>query len=702
MFHLNNYPFLRIVIPFICGILLSDSLYFNLNYKVNINFILLTNIIFLLILLFLFNIKIKVYKKYKIRYLFGLLLTLNFIFLGILIYSINHSSFYKNYLANNVFKRNTLLISELNSSHKEKRNIFILNSKYIVKNGKFKPVKGKLICFISDSTVKMDIGDIIAINTEKIQVLKSPNNPGQFDYRRYLFHSKDITFNVFLNRNDFFIIKNKKKQFYLDKYAHLVRNYLTLQLHKVPFDDNEFSVASAILLGKKENLNREIKNQYADAGAMHILAVSGLHVGIIFLILDKLLFFIKNKSRYKYFKLIFILLGIWIYAFITGFSPSVLRASFMFSFLICGQYFNRYTNIYNTLAASAFLMLLFSPDLLFNIGFQLSYLAVLGIFLTYNFFYQFLYSRNFILNKIGQVLALSLSAQLFTFPLSIYYFHRFPVYFLITNIIVVYSIVFVLVSGFLYFFTVKITYISPIFSYFLKYSIYIQNKFVEFVNNIPYSVADNLSISQINVVCLYIIIFTISFYFLSKKIKFLKISLMFINIFLIISIISLEFKRNKGKFIVLDIPQTTAFLFLNNNSQYVFTSNQEKIKDYLKNISLNFGIDKTFFLNKKFTDNIIKSYRNFYKFFNIIIFKPEGKIEFKKEKNNFYIDYVVLTNKTDMYIEWLKKIDLKQVIIDSSVNYKKRQKIIRFCKTNKIPFWDIYKNGAFVYDLSPL
>ena len=187
------------------------------------------------------------------------------------------------------------------------------------------------------------------------------------------------------------------------------------------------AVFSALTLGYKNDLDKEMQASFAGAGAMHILAVSGMHVGIIFLILKQIFaLFGILKSNYK-LKYIIILLCIWFYALLTGLSPSVTRAAVMATFILCGKVFGKRTNIYNSIAASAFVLLLFNTNYLFDVGFQLSYTALIGIVFFYKRIYTLIFVRNMPLNYMWQLTTIGISAQIGTFPLGIYYFNQFLV-----------------------------------------------------------------------------------------------------------------------------------------------------------------------------------------------------------------------------------------------------------------------------------
>ncbi|MCD4696616.1 MAG: ComEC family competence protein, partial [Bacteroidales bacterium] len=330
----------------------------------------------------------------------------------------------------------------------ERPNSFKTIAKVKLAGDKNKPEKttGKIMVYFEkgENAEKLNYGDLIVLNG-RISEIPSPRNPGEFNYQRYL-SNKGIYHSVFLKSENWGLI-HKRNTFSLKAMGINIREKLLVILKDNGISGDEFAVASAILLGYDENLDAELKRQFSGAGAMHILCVSGLHVGIVYVILNGLLFFMNRKRSLRVIKVFILILLIWFYALITGFSPSVLRASTMFSFIILGRSVKRKTNIYNMLAASAFLLLVINPYILWEVGFQLSYLAVTGIVLLFKPVYGIFIPRNIILDKVWQITVVSLAATVATFPLSIYYFDQFPNLFLLTNLVAIPASILILYSG---------------------------------------------------------------------------------------------------------------------------------------------------------------------------------------------------------------------------------------------------------------
>lgn len=292
--------------------------------------------------------------------------------------------------------------------------------------------KGKVLIYHKGKTPLLP-GQVILIQKSP-ETIPPPVFPDEFDYRGFLAR-KDIHFRQFIGEKYLLVDSSDtdSPRFWLEK---LRRSLAGIIAEKVPNPESR-QIAAALLLGQKESLDREIRNAYAETGTMHILAVSGLHVGIIYAILLFPLKGIRLTARQRKAYLLLVVVLIWIYAVLTGFSPSVIRAATMFSLLTAGQMRDRKPSPWNILAFSALIMTVMDPTVIFEVGFQLSYLAVGGILLLQPLILRWWLPRSRVLEYIWQMTAVSLAAQLATFPLSVLYFHIFPSYFLIANLAII-------------------------------------------------------------------------------------------------------------------------------------------------------------------------------------------------------------------------------------------------------------------------
>ncbi len=344
-------------------------------------------------------------------------------------------------------------------------------------------------------------GDIIFLKTN-FQEIENARNPGEFDAKGY-WNNKSIRKMAFIGESEFRYIDHKDIP-EITAFFKSIRYNLTASL-TANLGEDQAGIAKALLLGDKSTLSMETKKSFGNAGAMHVLAVSGLHVGIIMYLL---LFVLSKFSRFisrRNAVLICVIL-VWIYAGVTGFSPSVMRAAFMFSVLMLGQVWSKNGNSVNTLFFSAFVLLLINPLLIYDIGFQLSYLAVLGILLMYERVCSLLLIKNKWLNKIWEGTAIGISAQTLTVPLSLYYFHQFPNYFMLSNLGVMVFAGVLLAIGLALFTFKALAFLKPILVFLLGLGISMLFFFIQFVESIPGSVATGFAPSAMVVFFLYALI----------------------------------------------------------------------------------------------------------------------------------------------------------------------------------------------------
>ena len=299
-----------------------------------------------------------------------------------------------------------------------------------------KSTQGKLLLLLPKDSLhtNLDIGNRYTTFT-LIKPIPKPLNPDQFDYAAYL-KKQYITHQIKLHPSQ--LIKDPDPTLSIFRLADQVRKHMILKLKTYSFSTKQLAVIQALLLGQRQDIDQQTIQSYRDAGAMHILAVSGLHVGILLLLLNTVL---RPLERYhpkgKILKAVLLLIFLWFFAVIAGLSSSVLRAVTMFSFLTIGMQIGSTTSTYNALILSAFVLLCFHPLLLFSIGFQFSYIAVFSIVYLQPIFAKWYTPPNFLFKKIWETLTVTFSAQLGLAPLTIFYFHQFPLLFFVSNLIII-------------------------------------------------------------------------------------------------------------------------------------------------------------------------------------------------------------------------------------------------------------------------
>jgi len=307
---------------------------------------------------------------------------------------------------------------------------------------------GKLILSksLSDSLTTLSVDDELWV-IAKLTAISAPLNPHQFSYRDYL-EQLGVYHQMRLAPNDYHKTENPTRTIF--GIAAGARNHIIGKLRNEGFGQEELGVIQALLLGQRTDISKETYDNYKDAGAVHILALSGLHIGILLLVLQFILRPLEYLPHGKKISLLLTVLLLWGFAFLAGLSPSIVRACTMFSFVAYALYLNRPSNTFNILALSMFFILLFiNPNLLFQVGFQMSYAAVLAIVWIYPLLQKLWYPKFKPVRYVWQLLSVSVAAQLGVLPISLFYFHQFPVLFFISNLLIIPALGFILGTGIL-------------------------------------------------------------------------------------------------------------------------------------------------------------------------------------------------------------------------------------------------------------
>lgn len=552
----------RICVPLVSGIIGSVLLNINSPYV----FVICGGLLLLSFVGFFI-------KSYSLRFIpglvqFGLIFTL-----GISLVIVKTDIYKKDHFSKCLDKE-MYVVGTVKEAPVKKSKSFktILSIDYLISDREVKNVKGNLLTYFKQDSLMLNYGDQIIFKSN-IKEVDPPANPAQFNYKHYL-SLNNIYHQTYFGKNQFKKIDiNKGNE--LVSIAYMVRDYLYHKLKENGVSGDELKVASALLLGYRELLDQDIIQSYSSAGAMHVLAVSGLHVGILFFILKISFGFLLRFKRGNYL-LAFIIIGtLWLYALITGFSPSVLRSATMFSFIIIGeQLINRKVNIYNTLAISAVVLLCINPYLIFEVGFQLSYLAVLGIVYLQPKIYSLWVPNNFILESAWKITAVSFAAQIATFPLGLYYFHQFPVYFFVSNLVVIPAATIILYLGVFLFITSSIGGISIVIGKILGGIIFLLNETVAFTRELPFSLIEEISITRLDAYLLYLFIISLLVFLYYKKVKYFFFAGTTAFLILMIQILERADQVDRKEFTTYSIRDETAFEFISGNKTYLFSSDQ--------------------------------------------------------------------------------------------------------------------------------
>jgi competence protein ComEC len=568
---------------------------------------------------------------------------------------------------------------------------------------KWKKFSGKIVLYFSKETVAVPYryGEVLLVR-HSFQEIPPPANPGEFDYRRFMsfrkvfhqhtVHAKDILFVDYAPPSDILA------------FAFNLRKLADQKLKSLVLGHREKALASALVLGVVDGLDNELLGAYAATGAMHVLAVSGLHVGILYWIILTLLTPLKSRKWGRWPVAIFSFVALWGYACITGLSPSVLRAVVMFSFVIIAQPFNLRTNIYNILAASAFCILLYDPYLIMSVGFQLSYLAVLGIVYLQPLLYDLVEFESRVMDEIWKITCVSIAAQLSTFMLGLLYFHQFPVYFLISNLFVIPLSFVILIVGLLALSMSFSTWIGGALGFCLTWLIKILNYLVFWVESWPNSLIDNIYMSPLQCVILGAFVLAICFYIEHRRFRYLITACV-----LVIGVSVLNWTHYvatvaQPELVVYKIPGGTGFEVIKNGIalSYYDSSDMRKGSDAQRLVAKGNHLIRCI--------HQIQSLKEYSGFRNV----PGGHVlrwngiwlvhvtgpEFAPDPE-FYCDVIIFSKNSFRNLDLMKYSAVPHIIFDSSNNRTQVAKILDTLrgngKFNKIH--SVWHDGAFELEL---
>lgn len=693
-----QFPFVRLILPLIAGVILNQA--YGRIYSLPLWSILLP-LPFLIIL----HRMPGAFPGYSRRWIFGTVLNLFLVLTGYSLMDLNAEVRHQMHLGNLNVEPPALwsgVIAEPPSPRTNSLRMLINVDRCIVA-GEIRGIRGRTLVYAAIDSLAQTLayGDRILFSTDP-QRIRPPANPGEFNYAGYLANKK-VYHQVFL-RSGSYSRTGTGEGIYLMSMAFQIRDKFLNVLRNYGLTGREYAVAAALLIGYDDHLDPEQRREFSGAGAMHILCVSGLHVGVVFIIADKLFFFLKRKRKGKYLKPILVILVIWVYALLTGLAPSVTRASLMFSLVTAGKALNRRSHILNTLAAAAFLQLIVNPATLFETGFQLSYAAVTGI-VTLQPHFQVLYSdKPPFVKYFLDLIMVSLAAQIATGPVSVYYFHQFPNYFLLTNLLVIPLSGILIYTGVTFLFLSPFPIIGKIAAVILTTEIKLLNEIVAFIEGLPGAVSRELFLSSFSLAAIYALTVTLFLWFLYRRITWFRIScILFVLIAADFS--ALAVRRNKRKMLIVHQINRHTAISLTEGKEFRLMADSGLITDPAKlNIVLD-GYRIRHGLSPVIPEGL-SSRRNgdpgngFFCFRDkrLLVLTPELKIP--PPGSRIRLDYVILSGNVNAGARQLSELFPGALfIIDGSASQWKAKRwsedLIRLGK----PFHSTREKGAWVPEL---
>jgi competence protein ComEC len=661
-------PFLRITIPLCAGILSGLILSPGQDLILIIAAIICTG--FLLSIFF---------NKNQTNIFFGIFITIAFYVSGLLLYK-----FEKNSLSS--LEESPGTYSGIITGYpEEKTNSFklIIKLTAAISGQGRNPVKGSVLIYLDkDPAVNRFLpGDRIKIRITPRPVVNR-GNPGEFDYRFFM-ENHGIRYFAYAGPNDLtgHYHPDKTKLRYR---ALIIREKILNMYRESGISEDRLALVAAMTLGQKNLLDPEQKEAFMRAGVMHIMAVSGLHAMILSFFISNLLFFLKG--RLKPMRVLITVLLLWAFAFVTGLTPSVMRAALMFSFLETGKLIRRNVNNVNTVLASAFILIMIRPSVIFDAGFLLSYSAVIFIIVFYRKFYSIICCKTYITDKIWQSVTVTIIAQAGTLPLTISLFNRFPVWFIFSNLIIVPLSSVLIILGCLIPATYPVRFISESLAYLLDHLAGFIENLTRSVSLLPVSSIENIGMAGIEPFLLFLAIFSSALWLAERRKIKITIPLLSFLAWQCSGTIHDIGQKSTRELIVYNTPKNTSLAIRSGRSLYLYSSGTDLPDDVLRHCAR----DRLKIRQVINTENIRK------------ICVGEKKILICNNLNHktlteFRPDFLVLTGSYPSVEKRCITADIKEIIISSEVSsyYKLPENI----KNRNSNVHLVSQRGAFISGL---
>ena len=674
---LLNFALIKITLCLIIGILFAHYFNFPIGYIFPIT---LTGILGLFALLL-------VEKGHLVKtFGFGMLTFLTFTGIGILTYQLHDQKEFKQHYLQYI-DPSKAPIETITFRIREVLKPGVNYEKYIIDLIKVnnQTVIGKTLLNIKKDSLSIRFEvDKVLVTSTSFTDLNPPINPNQFDYKAYL-EKQYIYHQIFADNSQLLNLPSHTPT--IMGYAAQLRRQINSQLKFYHFKPDELAIINALLLGQRQDISNDIFNSYSKAGAVHILAVSGLHVGIVLLLLNSLFKPLEYLRKGKIIKIILIVVILWGFAVVAGLSASVTRAVTMFSIVAIGMNLKRPSNIFNTLTISMFFLLLFKPLFLFDVGFQMSYLAVISIVSIQPSLVKLWQPKFKPIEKLWQIFTVTMAAQIGVMPISLFYFHQFPGLFFVSNLLIIPFLGIILGLGILVILMALLNILPLWVAELYGGLISIMNSLVRWVSFQEKFIFTDISFSALQVLTFYLLI--ISLFFLFKEQNFNRLALAMVSVLILQSVLIFEKHKNHTEEMIVFHKSRFSLLGIKKNSILIVSHNLDSITSTRDNIIKNYKIGNSITEIKE--DSLENLYLFHDKKFLII-----DSLSFYNTPH-FRPDYVLLRNSPKINLMRLLDSIKPELIIADGSNYKSYlQRWEATCLKQKVPFHWTSREGAYV------
>jgi competence protein ComEC len=670
----KNIPFLRVIIPFVAGLIFG--FYFETT---NTHWPILPIILVLVIVLKIVKKQNSFTKTLQIVFLDAFL----FLFAVIALQHArirNHSDYYGNYIQADSL--NSLVVS-VNDLPLEMAAFYKCHLKVLQVNraDHSRRVCGKMIAYFKKGQLSKNIefGQTLIVQARLLNI-DAPKNPHEFDYKTFL-ENKQIYHTCFIEPGAFQLVEAPSALSLITETGLKVKRHLLSRLKSSALSTEAFSICAALLTGYDHEIDSSVLEAFAHSGTLHVLSVSGLHIGLIYLALSFMFDLVDRRRRNPAMKFFFVIFSLWFFALITGFAAPVLRAVIMFSILGIGNMFFRNTqrNQINILFCAAFIMLCFDPFLIKDIGFQLSYAALFGIFFFQPFFRNLWQPDQYLVKYAWQSVSASTAATLSTLPLTLFYFKQFPFWFFVCNLLVVPITFLIILLAVLV--LIHVYKVALLLNYLIAFLIWFINLF-----NVPGNgYIDNIDFSKTDALLLTIVLGMLSTSLYSRSYKYLSLTLCLVICWQINGLIASYHAKNSSLFAVYQLKKASAYGIKNKTNVRIDSIQANNLNYHVKPHLVSFNYP----LIQMASFNSVKRGAS-----RILILNKQNHWPLCDLKK---VTMLVLSNGFKLKPKDLDKLPgLRTVVVDGTNNKYNKAEIANLCARFGLEFYSTSVSGAFI------
>ncbi len=695
---LRGLPFLKILFLLVIGIVVADNINISEYRKIVYFTVIISSMAFLLSVIFqnqLLNIVIPI---------------VFFVSVGSYLYISSIDETDAKHFANTIIKDDIALFkAEIKDVVKTKYGAKIIAKISAVEQQNItQKTVGNLLVYVKnsmDTVANYERGNTISFYGYVHRITKN-SNPLVFNLRRYYYY-RNIHYKTYVKSQVIKLLAQDINWKYKPiNFFSRLNSTVKIIIRKHVKEETNANVLISIILGDKRNLDPEILSSFTATGTRHILTVSGMHVGIVALILNFLFsFFPTRKPFLKTIKILVILTGIWFYAFLTGYGAAVIRASVMISMVMVGINLRKMANIFNILFASAFILLLTNPLQLFQLSFILSYTAMLSILIFYNPVYSIIKLDKYrILDYIWKLLSLSIAAQILIFPLSIYYFHNGPLLFILTALIATPMAFAVMFMGFgMVFFHYFSTFLANLLGittgWVLQYSL----SFIKYVESISVNIGNHIYFEKIDIVLIFVFSAFIYLFFTRSR-RFYSIpAIIIMLLFLVNQYSRINNSRNENELVIYAISNFKLMDIYLDGICYIDKEgdiDDEQLKYFAGNYRLYKYPERFEVMGQNFKNDRIEKYSNILKLDDKIIVSINSKEDYFPESTS-KIDVLLIGDEVKFELDDLNEnYKIEELVLAKGINYYTRKYWKRQADKHEIPVYDVSEKGYYLQKLN--